>query len=89
MVAYMKNLVVPNSFFDPIQHNLQPYIDLASALKAAGHDTTDLDNAINKTKKQVAELREIAVKSRDAFNEQGFKGNTGQYFKECEQDSLT
>ena len=89
MAFYMKNLALEGQFYDPIQNSLQPFKDLASALQATGHDTTDLDNAIKDTTEQITKLREVAKKSRDAFYSQGFKGKTGQYFKECEQDSLT
>jgi len=89
MAFYMKNLALEGQFYDPIQNSLQPFKDLSSALKATGHDTTNLDNAINDTTEQITKLREVAKKSRDAFFSQGFKGKTGEYLKECEQDSLT
>ena len=89
MSFYMKNLALEGQFYDPIQNSLQPFKDLVSALNATGHDTTDLDNAINDTTEQITKLRKVAKKSRNAILSEGFKGKTGEYLKECEQDSLT
>ena len=52
-------------------HSTQLYYDIQLTLKAAGHDTSELDAAIKETLKSIVKLKAVRDKAVERFKQQG------------------
>ena len=72
-------------YFDTLMKN---YITFNVALRACGHDTSELTNAICDCQAAFLKLHEIANKARQHFDQVGLQGTVREELDEAEKDKL-
>ena len=70
-------------------HFMKNYITLNVALRACGHDTSELTKAISDSQETLKKMHEIAIKARQHFDHVGLQGTVREELDEAEKDKLT
>lgn len=55
----------------PFQLHMRPYVNLSNALQATGHDTTELDRAIESIKGAAQGLKQASERAKAKFTREG------------------
>ena len=68
---------------------MKNYITFNVALRACGHDTSELTKAICDCQAAMKNMHEIANKARQHFDHVGLQGTVREELEEAEKDKLT